>query len=686
MKPAESKVNTLSTLTSQSHVMGIDEEGMATILSILSNMYSDGSLAVVREYSCNALDSQVAAGNPEPILITAPTPLSPKLTIQDFGLGLSHDEMLNVYAKYGASTKRDTNDQIGSFGIGAKSAFTIGTQFTVTAVKDGMQTVALFALNSDGSPTVNILLSSETNEPNGVKVEIGVSDTGAVNNAIERLFKVWKPGTVLIDGAEPSTIWDSADEIAEGIYLDSEIHDQPSGSWVIVMGGIPYPVSNEIFRRLRETNYKAWNTSDYVSRSRSRVFLIVPIGAVDITPSREELRDTNKTVETIADKILSYSQMVSGWASKEISDSESIISAMINFRMLRDRIGNLPGLSPTWNGINLLKATTVFFGGITWFRLRRKRGSYYGEKVAGKEQGLNFSWGSAYEKTLFVIDVPDRRTRSVQLSAKPFLNAESNKGFNAVVAITGSTKDYDQDWFSLDDPALHTIDFDSFLKEWKPERKASGKKPVEYSVGHETLTPAELNEEDAVYYASSYIYTGNPLIKSAIGDSPLVTLTGRQSSSVFLKRVPGAIDVHQAMRDKAKEILDNITENDADRLALPDFPSVVSSELAKFLVRNKNRITNDFVLEVIGMLELASTLSTTTTDRDRLITSAVQLIGKPEISGKSSLKPEKWDQFIREFPLLSMCFKRVYYSSEINGLTQDHLINYINTVQRENDE
>jgi HSP90 family molecular chaperone len=154
--------------------MGIDEEGMATVLSILSNMYSDSSLAVVREYSCNALDSQITAGNPEPILITAPTALNPMFTVQDFGLGLSHDEMLNVYAKYGASTKRGTNDQIGSFGIGAKSAFTIGTQFTVTAVKDGMKTVALFALNDEGAPTVNILVSDKTDEPNGVKVEIGV--------------------------------------------------------------------------------------------------------------------------------------------------------------------------------------------------------------------------------------------------------------------------------------------------------------------------------------------------------------------------------------------------------------------------------------------------------------------------------------------------------------------------------
>src|SRR6266849_8491156 len=159
MQQPASEVTTVSTLAAGAHVMGIDAAGMGTVLSILSNMYSDGSLAVVREYASNALDSHIEAGNPDPILITSPSFLNPTLTVQDFGTGLSGDEVLNVYAKYGASTKRGTNDQIGSFGIGAKSAFTVGGQFVVTAVKDSEKTVALFALNDDGAPTVNILAS-----------------------------------------------------------------------------------------------------------------------------------------------------------------------------------------------------------------------------------------------------------------------------------------------------------------------------------------------------------------------------------------------------------------------------------------------------------------------------------------------------------------------------------------------
>jgi hypothetical protein len=127
--------------------MTLDPEGMAHLTHVLTNLYSDKHLAVLREYSTNALDSHVTAGNPAPIEVTLPGALNPTLVITDHGAGLSRDDIVNVYAKYGASTKRATNNQIGSFGLGAKSAFTIGGQFVVTATKDRRRTVADIALD-----------------------------------------------------------------------------------------------------------------------------------------------------------------------------------------------------------------------------------------------------------------------------------------------------------------------------------------------------------------------------------------------------------------------------------------------------------------------------------------------------------------------------------------------------------
>lgn len=46
--------------------------------------------------------------------------------------------------------ERGTNTEVGAFGIGAKAAFAVSPQFTVTGVKDGVKVNALFALNEDG--------------------------------------------------------------------------------------------------------------------------------------------------------------------------------------------------------------------------------------------------------------------------------------------------------------------------------------------------------------------------------------------------------------------------------------------------------------------------------------------------------------------------------------------------------
>ena len=80
---------------------------------ILSDLYSDKALAIVRELGCNAADSMIAAGkSDQPFHIHLPNTLEPWLTIQDFGTGISHENIYDIYSVYFSSTKTNTNDQI----------------------------------------------------------------------------------------------------------------------------------------------------------------------------------------------------------------------------------------------------------------------------------------------------------------------------------------------------------------------------------------------------------------------------------------------------------------------------------------------------------------------------------------------------------------------------------------------
>ena len=53
---------------------GIQDNDLSHIMGILrSQIYSDKLLAVIREYSTNAVDANVEAGNPAPINVHLPT-------------------------------------------------------------------------------------------------------------------------------------------------------------------------------------------------------------------------------------------------------------------------------------------------------------------------------------------------------------------------------------------------------------------------------------------------------------------------------------------------------------------------------------------------------------------------------------------------------------------------------------
>lgn len=257
--------------------MSIDQESLAHIMNLLTDLYSDRQMAVIREYASNALDSHIEAGNPDPIEVTLPTSFNPNLIITDRGVGLTVDDMRDIYSMYGRSTKRDTNDAVGMLGLGCKSGLTYALSFTVTAVKNGVRTVAVVTKDSDGVGIIKILDTMATDEPNGVTVSIPVDsyDISSFRYKADQLFKFWKPGTVLVNGEEPEF-----NEVA--LWLDEDVLILPEhGQSHIVMGNVPYPFRHEL--GAFPHSIVAW----------------VPIGSVDFAPSREALMDTNLTKATI---------------------------------------------------------------------------------------------------------------------------------------------------------------------------------------------------------------------------------------------------------------------------------------------------------------------------------------------------------------------------------------------------
>lgn len=287
MKPNASTISVTGHMPVQGRKMDFDPDSIAHIMRLLIDLYSDKELAIIRELSTNAIDSHIMAGVTEPIKVQTPTPLSPYLVIEDKGLGLAVDEIYALFGRYGASTKRDTNEATGMLGLGSKSPLTYTNQFTMTAIKDGVMAVVAIIREEDGVGNLTVVDTRATTDPNGVLIKIPAKQGHNLESKAKAFFQYWKKGTVTLNGVDPAGLGGTVMKITNDISLVQGDRYAPSESR-IVMGNVPYPAP-ELSANELGLGYGSYHIVANVS-----------IGDVDFAPSREALQDTKKTRETIA--------------------------------------------------------------------------------------------------------------------------------------------------------------------------------------------------------------------------------------------------------------------------------------------------------------------------------------------------------------------------------------------------
>lgn len=260
--------------------MGIRREDMGKVMGLLTDIYKNKLAAVIREYSTNAIDAIIAAGldpTKNPIRVTLPTALTPFLTIADCGVGLSREDIANVYCNYGYSTKDGSNDATGMFGIGCKSALTYTQQFTVQSVKDGRKIVVIVSRESDGSGSMNTISETTTDEPNGTEIRVAIErpDQYRAEQIAKDFYSYWPEGSVLVNGTPPPRF--DGLRISDDLFV-VQAHRQSK----VVMGNVPYPVEE----------------LDGLCPMGS-VIAYVPIGSCEIPPARESLQESKATTATL---------------------------------------------------------------------------------------------------------------------------------------------------------------------------------------------------------------------------------------------------------------------------------------------------------------------------------------------------------------------------------------------------
>ena len=315
--------------------MTIDEASVQHIMGTLTSLYSDPALAILREYTSNAIDSHIRAGVELPIQVSTPTNSNNySLIVEDFGAGLSKDEIANVYSRYGLSTKGSSNTEIGGFGLGCKSALAIAERFDLVARKDGIETVAYIEKNVKGVGVVHFVSETATDQPNGVKVTIPIESrhhSRFTRNNLYSFFVGYKSQSIMVDGTIIPTMFDegwtqieTGGETIGAIYENRVEYGSPQSGYHTVsanVGGVTYNLSS--FTGHNETLNK------FFSKARMfKVVLNLPIGSVDLTPSREALMNTERTNATLTATVLDVEEAITDAIVARVTQKENITEAV----------------------------------------------------------------------------------------------------------------------------------------------------------------------------------------------------------------------------------------------------------------------------------------------------------------------------------------------------------------------
>jgi DNA topoisomerase VI subunit B len=129
-------IETNITTVLKSHKFSIDNEA-AILKNARQSMYKYPIRTLVQEYLSNGRDSCREAKTGFKIDVTLPTSTKLIFKVRDYGVGLSPERVLNVFMKFGKSTKTETDEFTGGFGFGAKSGFAYTDNFTIISTFNG---------------------------------------------------------------------------------------------------------------------------------------------------------------------------------------------------------------------------------------------------------------------------------------------------------------------------------------------------------------------------------------------------------------------------------------------------------------------------------------------------------------------------------------------------------------------
>lgn len=312
----------------------IDPKNLEFITTLLSsNLYSAPEQSFIREIVSNAWDSHVEAGTTDtPVIIkfsyANKYSSSGKVTIRDYGTGLSEEKFNELYCSIGSSTKRHTNTLHGGFGIGKFSSLACSNVVYINSYYNGE--VSMYVMTKNGNTiTTNLVNKQPTTEKNGVEISIQVNEMHKYKDALSYIH--FFPN-VYVDN-DPSFNNAKIKRFKNFAVCSERIHHK------LLLGHVLYPLDKKILSK---------ESRDFISKmDYYGIAICFNIGELQVTPNRENIIYTTDTINTIENRILEAKKEIEGIISKKCKtniDSPfewySYVMDTQYFDFINDRIDN----------------------------------------------------------------------------------------------------------------------------------------------------------------------------------------------------------------------------------------------------------------------------------------------------------------------------------------------------------
>ena len=304
--------------TQETVKMSLDLDSAQVLMQMLSkNLYSDSIGSTIRECASNALDSHRRAGCDKPIIVSFKRNNQAntyEFAVEDFGIGLDADDVRNIISKYGKSTKRDSNTELGMMGLGFKAPLAYSSSFYFVCRKDGMERKYMMYEGEDTN-SIDLLYEKETTEGNGVKVIVPVQygDRYHFTNKIKEQLAYFESVYFEVDSSWGTvdnnfTIHRAEHFQYSQIATNSDMH--------LCLDNVSYPID--------------WEKLG-IDRIRMKMALRFSLSdGLFPTPNREAIRYTKEAKETILKKIATVANVFMDKFNDAIT-TQSDIKAIMEF-------------------------------------------------------------------------------------------------------------------------------------------------------------------------------------------------------------------------------------------------------------------------------------------------------------------------------------------------------------------